>query len=468
MVEPTITSPFLLEATMKPNPKPDTERDALIEEHLQKLRERLKEQLPDDQATLDQIEEAVGRLGREMTQDLQHRLLNRRSKQGRDNRIECSCGGVARYKGQQPRTLVSAHGLLKFKRPCYHCPTCQRTLAPLDEALGLDVGVTTRQVRVWASFLSAQLPFAQAATTLQLLTRVALSAATLQRISVAVGSSLRNQQHQQAKQHQTNTLPDQRTRCPRRLYIGMDGLFVPLRDPWKKDGSQGELTCRFGECKSAVVYETAEDHNGKDTRVKTHAYTATLQGVDAFAPLVATLAHQSGHHAAKECAVIGDGAPWIWQIANLYFPGALQIVDFFHACQHLCELAEARFGKDSPQGKEWQQARQTELKTNRLQAVLAEIGAWKPTHQAKRDLRRRTYAYFAHNAERMRYQTFLEKGYHIGSGVVEATCKRVVAQRLDEAGMHWRPETAEAVVTLRAALLSTFPPDLREHCAMPT
>ena len=75
-------------------------------------------------------------------------------------------------------------------------------------------------------------------------------------------------------------------------------------------------------------------------------------------------------------------------------------------------------------------------------------------------------AYFVNNAERMRYETFLAKGYHIGSGVVEATCKHVVAQRLDQAGMHWRQESAEAIVALRAAQLSTEQINLKPYCAM--
>ena len=145
----------------------------------------------------------------------------------------------------------------------------------------------------------------------------------------------------------------------------------------------------------------------------------------------------------------------------------MQIVDFFHASEHLARVAEARFGKDTPEGKAWQQARQTELKTGQLPAVLKEIASWRPSNPEKQKIRREEYGYFRKNAPRMQYQTYLQQGYHIGSGVVEATCKRVVAQRLDQAGMHWRQETAEAIVALRAAQLSSHAPDLRPYCAMP-
>jgi hypothetical protein len=447
--------------------KSTPERDALIAEMLEKMRRQLQEQLPDDTATLDQIEEAVGKIGREVSQDLQRRLVEQRGKQPRSPKTQCACGRLARCKGQQPRTIVTAHGLLRYTRTCYYCAECQHTLAPVDRSLGLDSGSTTTQVRLWVALLAAQMPFAPAATTLQILTQVALSAASVERLSVAVGTSLRKQQHQHAKQHQSGTLPQPPQARPKRLYIGLDGVFVPLREAWKKDKSQGALCCRFGECKSGVVYEAFQDEQGKDSRVRTHAYVATLDNAEAFAPLLGTLAHQQGHHRAKEVVVLGDGAPWIWQLAAKQFQGAVQIVDFFHASEHLAEVAEARFGKDAPEAKQWLSARQEELKTNQLDKVLSEIRVWRPTSSAKRQLRVSTLAYFSNNAARMRYQSFLEKGYHIGSGVVEATCKHVVAQRLDQAGMHWRQESAEAIVALRAAQLCTHPPDLRPHCALP-
>jgi hypothetical protein len=440
----------------------------VIAQVLEQMRRQLQEQLPDDTATMDQIEDAAGKIGRQVSQEVQKRLLQKRNPPSPAPKQECTCGTVARYKGQQARTLVTTHGLLTYKRACYYCKQCQHTLAPLDEQLALDGGSTTTQVRLFIALLAGQLPFAQAATTLQILTGVSLSAASVERISVAMGSALRQSQDRKAQQHQNNALPEPSNKRPKRLYIGMDGVFVPLRERWKRDRSQGELACRYGECKSGVVYEAYPDKKGKDSRVRTHAYIATLGNVATFAPLLGTLAHEQGHHLAKEVVVIGDGAPWIWQLAAKQFAGAVQIVDFFHAAQHLATLAEERFGKDSQEGRDRVAARCRELKQNDLAGVLSQIEAWHPTAAAKQDIRRTTYWYFYNNAQRMQYGTFLEKGYHIGSGVVEATCKHVVAQRLDQAGMHWRQETAEAIVALRAAQRSTYPPDLRPYCAMPS
>ena len=446
--------------------KSSPERDALISELLEKMRQQLETSLPDDAATFDQIEDAAGQIGRALSQDVQRRLVQQRSRQPRPPQQDCTCGVPARYKGKQPRTLVTAHGALTYTRACYYCEGCKHTLSPLDTALHLDGGSTTTQVRLWVALLAGQLPFAQAATTLQMLTHVALSSASVERLSVTIGTALRTGEQQQAQQHQANLLPEPTSKRPKRLYVGMDGVFVPLREAYKHDKSLGDLTCRYGECKSGVVYEACQDKAGKDSRVRTHAYIATLDKVDAFGPLLGALAHQHGHHTAKEVVVLGDGAPWIWQIAAKQFTGAVQIVDFFHASEHLAKVAEARFGKDTQEGHAWLHARQEELKSDQLCQVLADLQAWKPTSVVKKQLRQSTYAYFHTNAHRMRYKTFLEAGYHIGSGVVEATCKHVVAQRLDQAEMHWRQESAEAIVALRAAQLSTCPLDLRPYCAM--
>ena len=447
--------------------KSTPERDALIADVLEKMRQELDAQLPEQPATLDQIEDVAGKIGRQLSQQVQNRLVQQHNKRARPPKIDCKCGAHARYKGQQERTLVTAHGNLPLRRACYYCAHCQRTQAPTDNALGLDASSTTLQVRLWVALLAGRLPFAETASTLQMLTAVCLSAGSVERLSVAIGRALRTKQNQTAQQHQANLLPEP-TRVPaKRLYIGMDGVFVPLREPWKKDKSVGTLTCRYGECKSGVVYETHQDSSGKDHRVRTCDYVSTMATVETFGPLMGALAHQQGHHTAREVVVIGDGAPWIWQIAGKQFTGAIQIVDFFHAMEHLAKVAEARFGKSTADNKEWLRARGAELKTNQLSKVLADLRAWRPSSTSKQQLRKSTYAYFHTNAERMRYQTFLEKGYHIGSGVVEATCKRVVAQRLDQAGMHWRQESAEAIVALRSAQLSSSPPDLRPYCAMP-
>jgi hypothetical protein len=444
----------------------DRDRQSVIEALVRQFRNHLQDQLPQADQTLDQIEEMAAKIGRQVSQEIQERVTQEQSDLPRCSEQECSCGARTRYKGEQSRTLVTAHGGLTFRRAVYYCRACQKNWIPADALLGLASGTLSPQVREWATYLGGMLPFGEAATTLELLTHVAVSASSLERVTVQAGKALRQVQQEQTQAHQADCLAEPTLKPPRRLYIGIDGVFAPLRDAWKHDGTCGKLTCRYGECKIGVVYETGQDPTGRDSAVKARAYTATLRTVEEFGPALGALAHCHGHHQTRDVVVLGDGAVWIWQLAAKQFTGALQIVDFFHACQHLASVSEARFGKDTAEGALWQKARQEDLKHNRLKSVLAEIRAWRPRSEAKRKVGATEYRYFVNNAERMRYQTYLEKGYHIGSGVVEASCKQVVTQRLKLAGMHWREETAEAVLAVRAAQLSTYAPDLGHYGGM--
>jgi hypothetical protein len=445
------------------------ERDRLIEEMVQRYRRVLEQRLPEHSQTLDEIEQTVEDVSVEMERELERRILERQQELGalpeaRENQVRCSCGAMARYRRLEGRFLVTRHGEGLLSRRYYHCRACRRGFCPLDQRLGLDAGGTTAQVRVWAALLGAHLPFAHAAIALEQLTGVRLGASTVERITCAVGQSLRKEQQQVARAHQAGQLPQPACK-PKRLYVGMDGKMVPLREPWRKDGSQGELVCRYGECKTGVVYETYATSKG-DRGIRRRAYLASMDEAARFGSSLSALAHQEGVHWTKEVVVLGDGAAWIWQLAARHFPGALQIVDFFHASEYLWQVARERFGEENPAAKEWVKQRQAELKADQLQATLREIAAWKPRRADRKQLRKTALGYFHTNAERMRYGTFLKAGYHIGSGIVEASCKHVVGARLDQAGMHWRLPTADATVALRAALLSTQQPNLRAHCTL--
>lgn len=442
-----------------------SDRDALIDALLADLKRKLQAELPEDTATLDQIEDAAHKIGGDLARELQRQIVHRRSRAPRDNQSACPhCYHPARYRDMVSRVITTRNGDLSLRRPYYWCGACRFGFAPLDAALGLDGATATPHVRLCAAQLAARLPFLEAATLLEQLTGIGLSASTLERIALACGTALRQALLQEAVRHQQGLLPESSAR-PQRLYISMDGVMTPLREGWRRDGSQGALICRYGECKTGVVYEAEPSPTG-DAGVKRKTYVATLAEVDSFAALLGMVADQAGHHYAKELVVLGDGAVWIWRLAARQFPTAIQIVDFYHASQHLYTVAHARFGEASPEAVAWVKARQQELKEDQVEQVLAAIAEWEPTSAEKRHLRETEYGYFASNAERMRYGTYRRKGYHIGSGVVEAACKHVVGQRLDQAGMHWRQESAEAIVCLRAALLGTRAPDLRPYCRM--
>jgi hypothetical protein len=443
------------------------ERERLIETVLTRYRELLHQRLTDVPQTLDEIEQAVAEISQVMEQELERRLLEQKEQPEipEDNQATCPrCGRWGRYRATEGRQLITRHGEHTLARRRYYCRRCHQGFVPLDHQLGLDRGETSLQVRLWVAELAPRAAVGEGNGLLARLTGVQLGASTFERIAVQVGTALRQAEQAAAQRHHAGHPPPVQ-RKPRRLYISVDGIFAPLRDPWKKDGALGPLTCRAGECKTAVVYEAKAGPKG-DEGVVWRAYTATFQAVEAFTPLVATLAHRAGHHFAKELVFLADGQAYNWSLAASQFPTALQIVDFQHAMAHLYTVAHAAFGEGNAAVAPWVAARKEELLQDEVGAVRRAVAALAMASAEQRQIQARELGYFTTNAERMRYGTFQRHGYQIATGVMEAACKQVVHQRLDQVGMHWRQETAEAFVALRAAVLSTTPPDLRPYCRM--
>lgn len=174
------------------------------------------------------------------------------------------------------------------------------------------------------------------------------------------------------------------------------------------------------------------------------------------------LGHLVGADNCRHVGIAADGAEWIWQEVGKYFPTRVQIVDYYHVLEHLWEVARARFGQDTQAQREWIDRQKERLLTDKVTEVIADLGQWLPSDPSCRDLRRRVACYLHTHQRRMRYRTFREQGYHIGSGVAEAGCKAVVQARLKGAGMRWKQEGAEAILHLRCAVCSTQQPDFRQ------
>lgn len=245
----------------------------------------------------------------------------------------------------------------------------------------------------------------------------------------------------------------------------MDGVYAPLRDPWKKDGSAGELACRGGECKVGMAYEVQLDRQGRP-RVVWREYTATFQDIAAFRPQLAALAHRCGAATAARLVFLADTLACNWTLAADYFPEAVQIVDWRHAVGHLETVQTAFFG-ETEAGQRWLAARKEELwegKAAEVATAIQDLPRLPSGTVEQAETRRREAEYFRTHRPRMRYPTFRAEGFQIGTGVMEASCRTVVNQRLDCSGMHWRQETADSMVALRATMLSTTRPEPRSYC----
>lgn len=414
-------------------------------------------------ATMEQIEELVERIKTKLGRELEQRILERQPDE-RANQVGCpTCGGRARFHSVIERRLISWHGEPVLHRRWYRCG-CGCGFSPLDRQLGLDACATTPRLRQQVAAWASNRTFQQVAGDLRSSRGLEIGESTVERVAVGCGERLRKQSEQAAQAYAAGELPEP-LHHPKTLYLSMDGVYAPLRDAWKRDGSAGELACRGGECKVGMAYAVALDRQGRP-RVEWREYTATFQDIDAFRPQMAALAHRCGADTAERVVFLADTLACNWNLAADYFPDAVQIVDWRHAVGHLETVQTAFFGETEP-GKRWLAARKEELwegKAAEVAAAILELSVLPQETEEQAETRRREGEYFRTHQRRLRYPLFRAKGYQIGTGVMEASCRTVVNQRLDCSGMHWRQETADSMVALRAMMLSTTRPEPRSYC----
>jgi hypothetical protein len=432
-------------------------KQRLIEEAKARVEEILEERIRDGM-TLDEIEAAVELTVREVADWVEERLIQEQQPPP-SNRAACpTCGAACAYKRDLDTRVLTIHGSRKIPRRYHYCPVCEQGFSPTDAALNLEPGRdATRQVRAWQARFGSDSPFACVPDVFLELRGIEVSASTVERTTIEVGEQLR------AAAPAWEPLPhpadgDEPT-APGRVYLSMDGTMCPLRDPWKRDGSRGKLNCRYGEAKLGIAFQTRRK-NGLDTEVVRRGCVGTLGDLGVFLTLVLALGRQWRLNAVRELIVLGDGAAWIWALVATHFAQAIQILDFWHLTEHLWKVANAMHGKGSEAARAWVEGAQWDLKHDLTRSFILRLRDWAPESEDAREVRRVELAFFETNEERMKYGTFLKKGYMIGSGVMESGCRQLAGQRLDHAGMHWREETADAVLAIRAHARSTGAPPL--------
>lgn len=229
------------------------------------------------------------------------------------------------------------------------------------------------------------------------------------------------------------------------MYVGVDGVMTPLN---KKQG--------YKEAKVGVIF-WSKDHQkvkGQRGKIRHREYVATLKSRHEFRTRVAQLSNQVVERQVAQTVVIGDGAHWIWEMAREQFPGSIEILDFFHLSEYVWKVAKLAYPRNEQKPKDWVNTQQNLLRKSQWKTVIVhsfQLKRKKPDLiKAITDLER----YLTNNQSRIDYQSYLKAGLMIGSGVVESSNRRVVTQRLKQAGMHWSKTGAEGVMALRAAYLS--------------
>jgi hypothetical protein len=371
----------------------------------------------------------------------------------RGPRVPCGQGHEAVFAGYRDKVIDTVLGPVALSRAWYHCAACKHGLAPRDAELGVTGETMSPGLAAMNDRAAASVPFAEAAGLLEELAGVRLAVKRVERAAEASGAAVAAGARERAGLIAGRRLvPLPPSPLPDKLYAVIDGTGVPMtsKETAGRAGKGEDGRARTREVKLAVFFTQDKlDKNGYPVRDRDSASViATFEPAGTFAGLVKAEGIRRGADHVRQLTIIGDGAPWIWKIATAQFPEATQIVDLFHAREHLHDLARQLEFMLLDQKDQWLAARLEDLDYGDIGGICKAARAY-PLTGLKKDQLDTALGYFENNAPRMRYHWFRQCGLFVGSGVVEASCKSVVGRRLKQAGMHWTVAGADAIIALR-------------------
>lgn len=354
---------------------------------------------------------------------------------------------------QRTRRVETLFGPITLSRNYHYHTKARQGRYPLDEALDLVRGDTPSLAKLICKASTLSASYACAGATLAEFAGVALDERKFSRLVAGIIPGLEAAQA---------TLPQPSDITLPILYLETDGTGTPFRREILAGvkGKQPDGSAHTREAKLGCAFtQTTCDAEGRPQRdPDSTTYVGTYDGCREIGILLRAEALRRGYAQAQTTVYLGDGAPWIWENARINFPGAIQILDFYHAGEHAGTLATALHGSGevaSQQQTSWCHA----MKHGGAQPVISEVTTllagqrdhWPEIKIAEIE---KEIDYFRTNATRMRYGEFIAAGYFIGSGVIEAGCKTVIGQRMKQSGMFWGETGGPAILKLRCMVLS--------------
>lgn len=373
--------------------------------------------------------------------------------------VPCSCGQQARYRELRAKPILTAVGAVKVSRPYYLCPHCHHGQFPADAELDIVNTGFSPGVRRMQALVGQQAPFDHGREQLKALAGLEVTSKSVERTAEAIGEDIAAGQRTEMQRAMQLDLPVIVGEPIPFLYVQMDGTGVPVvkKETVGRKGKHDGRPAHTREAKLGCVFtQTAWDQEGFAIRdPESTTYVGAIETAEEFGKRLYLEAWNRGWSRAQTKVVIGDGAEWIWNLAQQHFPGAIQIVDLYHARQHLWDLVRKLHPRDDRQQKAWMNRHQKRLlDKGKIEQLVVRLRSIQTTDHELADKIRIEADYFETHAERMRYTEFRRQHLFVGSGVIEAGCKTVIGSRLKQSGMFWTVRGANAILALRCSHLN--------------
>lgn len=376
--------------------------------------------------------------------------------------VACACGGVMHYRQQRAATVITVFGRVQYERAYYSGCGCGKGCAPLDERLHLQPGAVTPGLANLLALSGIQFSHEKSREWLQEFLLFEVSANTIRKETERMGALQEQIEREWIAQSQEEAWLQARQRqelpAPETLYCAIDAAKArteprKLPKPPHEDWRDVKTLVWFQTQPVPERLQTARERRTGRQEVPLRAihkqYACAIAEADTFGKLLWATACQVQADRAARLVMLGDGAPWIWNLVQTHFPQAIQIVDWYHAEEHLETVAQAAFS-DPEQQQAWLDPLRQALWEGQVEEVIQVCQSL----ASRCPVAARNVHYFSTNAERMRYGRFRRMGLMIGSGVIESGCKQIVTQRLKLPGAQWLEQGAVYTAKARAAWLS--------------
>jgi len=373
--------------------------------------------------------------------------------------LACGCGHEAHYRELRTKPVLTAVGTVTVSRPYYLCPRCHTGQFPIDVELDIENTEFSPGVRRMQALVGQDAPFDHGREQIQLLAGLEVTTKAVERTAEAIGDDIAHDQRQEMQRAVQLDLPIVVGQPVPILYVQMDGTGVPVvkKETEGRKGKTEGQPAHTREAKLGCVFtQTSWDKKGYPIRdPDSTTYAGAIETAEEFGKRLCVEAWKRGWSRAVKKVVIGDGAEWIWNLADPYFPGAVQIVDLYHARQHLWDLARRLYPNDDAEQKAWIKVHQKRLlDKGKIEKLVVALRSIQSTNSELLEKVRTEADYFERNTERMRYPKFRRQHLFVGSGVSEAGCKTVIGSRLKQSGMFWTVRGANAILALRCCHLN--------------
>jgi hypothetical protein len=388
--------------------------------------------------------------------------------------ISCDiCSSSMDNIGRREKSITSLLGEGTLKRSYFKCsdPNCSGHRYPKDELLDIQRTSFSPGIRRLMAKAGSNDAFDRGRIDIEEYSGIKVDTKDVERISEKIGNEIEVWQEKERENIFSREIPILPIKTIPVMYIEFDGTGIPVisEEVKGRKGKQADGSAKTREVKTGCVFtQTTRDEKGRPIRDPgSTTYVAKIETAEEFGKRIESEAIRRGMWNSKTVVVLGDGAVWIRNLVEQHFCGAIHIVDFYHAKEHLHKLLQflypnqEKMDEQLPIWLKWFEAGEIEKIVETAKQACLTLTE-KAFDDAKKEI-----GYFEENVNRMRYAKYKDLGLFIGSGVIEAACKNVIGKRLKQSGMRWSVKGADDIIALRCSIQSArFDEYWESRCAI--